>query len=246
MTAWGGRISLCLAILMSFPASAVSLEAENKVRALVVPKQQTVLSAQIPGKINRLTVNEGDRFKKGQALASLDCTIHRLQLEEYRAELHGAEKTVSVQRQLAGLNSGNALEGAMAEANMGRVKAKIAMAEATIEMCDIKAPFDGRVVEKKINAHQNVTAGQPVLEILDDSTLEVELIVPSKWLVWLKSTTAFHVTIDEGGKDFTGSITRIGARIDPASQSVKVVGELAGGTGKELVAGMRRLMPLTH
>ena len=232
------RIGLVGATLMVVFAPAHSAESDNKVRALVVPKQQTILSAQIPGKINRLAISEGERFKNGQVLATLDCKINRLQLEEYRAELRGTETTVSVQRQLKDLNSGNALEGAMAEANMGKVKARIAMAEATIEMCDIKAPFDGRVVEKKISAFQNVTAGQPVIEVLDDSTLEVELIVPSKWLAWLKPGSGFQVTIDESGKNYTGGITRISARIDPASQSLKVVGELAGTAAKEMVAGM--------
>lgn len=224
-----------VALMISVPA--VAADPETKARALLVPKQQTVLSAQIPGRLGKLAVVDGERFKKGQVLASLDCQIHRLQAEEYRAEYQAASKSQSVQKQLAGLNSGNALEAAIAEANMGKAKAKIAMAEATIEMCDIKAPFDGRVVEKKVNAYQNVTAGQPVLEILDDGTFEVELIIPSRWLEWIKAGTPFRLVLDEGGKDVQGRVVRLGARIDPASQSLKVIGELAGGQ-KELVAGM--------
>ncbi|OAN50677.1 hypothetical protein A6A04_17785 [Paramagnetospirillum marisnigri] len=62
-------------------------------------------------------------------------------------------------------------------------------------------------------------------------------MVPSKWLVWLKPGHAFQVAIDETGKIYPVKMVRIGARIDPISQSVKVTGAI-GGHFPELFAGM--------
>lgn len=75
------------------------------------------------------------------------------------------------------------------------------------------------------------------LEILDDRSLEVELIAPSRWLAWLKPGYAFTVHIDETDKTYPADITRVGGRVDPVSQTIKVFGEIRG-EATELMAGM--------
>ena len=103
--------------------------------------------------------------------------------------------------------------------------------------CVIAAPFSGRVAEQKAREQQYVQPGQPLLEIIDDSVLELEFIVPSRWLAWLKPGHVFRVAIDETGKSFPAKVQRIGARVDPVSQSVKLVAAI-DGKFPELMAGM--------
>ena len=103
--------------------------------------------------------------------------------------------------------------------------------------CTVSAPFAGRVAEQKVREQQYVQPGQPLLEILDDSSLELEFIVPSRWLVWLKPGQAFHVAIDETGRTYPAKVQRIGARVDPVSQSVKL-SAVVDGRFPELMAGM--------
>lgn len=76
-----------------------------------------------------------------------------------------------------------------------------------------------------------------MLEILDDSVLELEFIVPSKWLAWLAPGTKFDVAIDETGKTYPAKVQRIGARVDPVSQSVKISAAI-DWKFSELIAGM--------
>jgi multidrug resistance efflux pump len=103
--------------------------------------------------------------------------------------------------------------------------------------CSIPAPFSGRVAEQKVREQQYAQPGQPLLEIIDDSVLELEFIVPSRWLAWLKPGYAFKVGIDEVGKTFPARVQRIGARVDPVSQSVKLTATIDGHF-PELIAGM--------
>ena len=67
--------------------------------------------------------------------------------------------------------------------------------------------------------------------------LELEFLVPSAWLGWLKNGQRFAVEIDETGKSYPARFTRLGARIDPVSQSIKV-GAAIDGSFPELLAGM--------
>jgi multidrug resistance efflux pump len=116
-------------------------------------------------------------------------------------------------------------------------RAELAMADAAASKCDIAAPFNGITVEQKAQEFQYATPGQPLLEILDDRSLEIELIAPSRWLAWLKPGYGFDVHIDETDKTYPAIITRVGGRVDPVSQTVKVFGEVRGNAN-ELMAGM--------
>lgn len=64
--------------------------------------------------------------------------------------------------------------------------------------------------------------------IIDDGRLELELVVPSHWLRWLKSHQKFRFQVEETGAEHDAIVDRIGAEVDPVSQTVKVYGKLLG------------------
>ena len=103
--------------------------------------------------------------------------------------------------------------------------------------CSIAASFGGVTVEQKAREFQYATPGQPLLDILDDHALEVELNAPSHWLRWLKPGYPFPVKIDATDKTYPARVTRLGGRVDPVSQSIKVFGEITGDA-PDLMAGM--------
>lgn len=219
------------AVLAAFPAGAQEL------RAQLTPRDFTTLAAEIGAKVERIAVREGERFKKGGTLVAFDCSIQRAQLAEAHAALTAAEKTVAVNARLLELQTIGKLESDVALAERDKARAKQAAGAAVVAKCGVPAPFDGRVVEQKVRAQQFVQPGQALLDVLDDSVLELDFVVPSKWLVWLKPGHAFQTAIDETGKTYPVKLIRIGARIDPVSQSVRVTGAI-GGHFPELAAGM--------
>lgn len=206
-------------------------------RGLLAPRIETVLSSQMAGKIQQIYVEEGDRFKKGQTLVSFDCKIEETELKKALTELEAAKKTLGVNRNLAHLKSISGLDVAMAEAKVLSAEAEASVRQVVVERCTLSAPFDGRVVEIPVSAYQTVRQAEPLLKILDDQDLRLEVIVPSSWLTWLKEGEAFSIIMDETGKTYTARVTKIGARIDPVSQSLKVLGKIEGNH-PELMAGM--------
>ncbi|CDK97483.1 conserved exported protein of unknown function [Magnetospirillum gryphiswaldense MSR-1 v2] len=229
MTGWW-RI-LPLLVVLAAPAAAQEL------RAQLSPRDFTTLAAEIGAKVEKVGAREGERFKKGDTLIAFDCSIQRAQMAEARAALGATEKTVAVNSRLLELQTIGKLESDVAQAERDKARAKVDASGAVLGKCTVPAPFDGRVVEQKVRAQQYVQPGQALLDILDDSVLELDFIVPSKWLVWLKPGHLFQVAMDETAKTYPVKLTRIGARIDPVSQSVKVTGAI-GGHFPELAAGM--------
>jgi RND family efflux transporter MFP subunit len=240
------RGALALAALVLGTAAAGPVRAADPdntadealvIRAQVTPKRFTTLSSEIPARIEHLSAREGDRFKQGDPLIGLDCALQRAQAAEARAVLAGADRTRAVDRRLVELGSGGVLEAAVAAAEAGKAQARLDSAAVVLSKCVIAAPFPGRVVEQKVREHQYVQAGQAMLDILDDSALEVEFIAPSRWLAWLKPGTPFQLQLDETGHTYTAKVTRLGAKVDPVSHSVKIIGEIEGADA-DLIAGM--------
>jgi RND family efflux transporter MFP subunit len=209
----------------------------QEIRAQLSPRRYTTLAAEIGAKVSRLPVPEGGAFQQGQLLIAFDCSIQSAQLQKAKASLAAAENTYHANKRLAELNSIGKLELDASETEATKNRADVDAMSAMLAKCNIVAPYAGRIAEQKVREQQYVQAGQSVLEIIDDSVLELEFIVPSRWLAWLKAGYRFQVKIDETGKDYPAKIKRIGATVDPVSQSVKVVATI-DGRFPELIAGM--------
>ena len=209
----------------------------QEIRAQLLPRQFTTLAAEIGAKVNKLPVPEGGAFKAGQLLVSFDCSVQKAMLQKARAELNAAEATDKANQRLAELNSVGQLEVDLGRAGRQKAVAEVGAQQAVLGKCGISAPFAGRVAEQKVREQQFVQPGQPLLDILDDSVLELEFLVPSAWLVWLRAGQTFDVEIDETGQRYPARFERIGARVDPVSQSVKVAAAI-DGRFPELIAGM--------
>ncbi|ABK42945.1 membrane-fusion protein [Magnetococcus marinus MC-1] len=210
----------------------------------LVAVQFTTLSAELPGKIDRITVKEGERFKGGRVLVGFDCTIQQAQVQEASAVLAAAEKSKAVHKRLLELHATGTLEAEKSVWDAEVAQAKLNSARAAASKCIIVAPFSGRVAEQKARAFQYVQVGQPILDILDDSAFNAEFIVPSSALSTLKAGSQLQIVVHETGKLYPAKVARIGAKIDAVSHSMKVVAEIRGDY-PELVAGMTGRLQFT-
>jgi membrane fusion protein, multidrug efflux system len=208
-----------------------------EIRAQLTARNYTTLSSETSARIDRIATRVGEHFKKGDLLIVFDCVTQRAQVARAKAVAIQAEKTAAINQRLASLKSIGQLELDVSRAEVEKAKADLDIADAAASKCEIVAPFNGITAEQKVQQFQYATPGQPLLEILDDRSLEIELIAPSRWLAWLKPGYGFAVHIEETDKTYPASITRVGGRVDPVSQTIKIFGEIRGEAA-ELMAGM--------
>ena len=207
------------------------------IRALLTPLVESTLSSQIAGRIEKINVRNGERFNQGDPLIEFDCTIQKAQLQKARSELLAIRKRHEANLKLQEYKSIGDLEVAISAAEVEKARAEYALVKAQVDMCLISAPFNGRVVKRIAMPYESVNQGEPLIEILDDSELKVELYVPSRWLLWLKEDTEFTVRIDETGKTYPARMTALGARVDAVSQSIEITAVISGAH-PELLSGM--------
>ncbi len=218
------------------PSSRSNVE-RQEIRAQLLPRRYTTIAAEIGAKVSKLPIAEGGAFRAGQALVTFDCSIQQAQMGKAAAELDAAQTTYKANVRLAELNSVGLMDLDLSKAAADRARAEVAANQAVLSKCVIPAPYSGRIAEQKVREQQYAQAGQPLLEILDDSVLELEFLVPSSWLTTLRTGGTFKVEIDETKKTYPARLIRIGARVDAVSQSVKVAGEI-DGRFPDLVSGM--------
>ena len=209
----------------------------GRIRIQLVSRDEVDLSSEIAAKIATLPFRDGDAFRAGQTLISLDCSLYAAQLHKAQAEADAARDLMQVDQRLAQLHSVGDLEVQQASGKLKASTAEVAYMQATVRQCVIAAPFDGRVSKRSAAPQQFAEPGKPLLTIIDTSHLELKMIVPSKWLAWLKPGHPLSVQVDEVGKIYPAKVARIGARVDPVTQTVDVTAALTGSV-PELLPGM--------
>jgi RND family efflux transporter MFP subunit len=229
-----------LFVAMDATAVAATQDALAPVRAQLTARRATVLSSEIAGKVATLPVKEGESFDEGDEIASIDCAGYRARLLQADAQVNAADRKAEALRILNSRGATRKVDLDLAEIEIAAAKALQKLASIDVSRCSILAPFAGRVAETKVQPSQYVMVGQPIIDIVSARELDVELLAPSAWLPWLRPGASLSVRIDELGRDFPAIVSRIGARIDPVSQAVKVYARL-DGSFPELIPGMSGL-----
>jgi RND family efflux transporter MFP subunit len=212
-------------------------DAAGRIRTQLAAQHDVEISSEVAAKIARLPLKEGDAFAKGDLLVAFDCSLYQAQQAKAEATAAAASREQEVTGKLAALHSAGALDVAQAQARAKEAAADAAYMRTMVGKCAIRAPFAGRIAKREAAPFEYVTPGKPLLEILDTGALEVKLIVPSKWLAWLKPGVKFTVHVDELDADYPAQVARLGASIDPVSQTVAVSGRILDAHA-ELLPGM--------
>jgi RND family efflux transporter MFP subunit len=178
------------------------------------------LSSELAGRVTKLPFRMGDSFSKGDVLVGLDCQLYEAQASKVAAELNAATVKLKSAAELQELNAIGELDVALAESEYAQSKAELAIARLNSGRCNIRAPWDGRVAELRVSRHENVKQQQPLISIVDDSTLEAEVVVPANWLAWLKPGQPAELKVEGLEMAAEATVSAISPSVDAVSQTV--------------------------
>lgn len=221
------------------PGSVIaSVEAEQEARGLIKPVASATISSEILARIKKLPFRSGERFKSGTLLVEFDCGSYLAGVAVSKAIEERESKRLANLKRLSSLSAASDLEVAIAAADLKKASAEVRLARVDVARCKVVAPYDGAIVEILANEHESVGPQTDVLSILAVGDPEIELIIPSDWLRWIKNGMSFDFLIDETGERLNASLSRIGSTIDPVSQTIKVIGHFQHPPTSGIIAGM--------
>jgi len=233
----------------------------GEVRALA----RAVLSAGAEGEVRDVRVREGDRVSAGDLLVRVDPDLAAADVAAAAAaRARVAEEAAQAARDAerfaaAGTNAVAATEieraasqAATLEAERRNRRAQLAAARESRRRHDVRAPFDGVVARRRVDPGAWVSAGDPVVELVADTGVEILVTVPP--------AVAGRLAVGDGaslrpagdgdrGPATMGAPATIGGivpAVDPATRTVTIriqPNDRAGAGDTDDAAPPRRLLP---
>jgi RND family efflux transporter MFP subunit len=204
---------------------------------LVHAGEETTLSSQMPGKIQRIHAGLGDTVKAGARLLEFDCSEQSAQQQTAEAEYRGARETHLSRLRLQALGAAGELDVTLAAAAAEKARSQVVLRESQSAYCVVVAPFSGKVARMRVKVAESVPSGQALLDLVNPASLRGQLFVPAGWVTWLRTNTEFEVTFKDTGRTYRARVAKLNARIDGVSQQLELEARFEGA-GAGLLPGM--------
>lgn len=169
----------------------------------VEPWVKLEILAEVAGKIEKKSVREGDRVKKGDILVKLDTRDY---LNAYNSAKASYENALASRERLRKLHTGklstrSQLDEAIAHTE--NFKAVMDTAELNLERCKIRAPISGTVNRMFVEKGTYLNVADPVAEVLRTDRVKIRVGIPESDVDPVRRVSEFDVRIDAlGGKIF--------------------------------------------
>lgn len=210
------------------------------------------LSTAVPGLVTKVVFDSGASVSKGDLLMELDPALEEMavlqakaELAEAKAELADAFRRLRIAENLAERSYGpqNAVDALKSEVDtkkavIERRKAQQASAEERLARHFVKAPYDGVIARRMVEAGQWVVPGTAVFELVAMDGLRIDVPVPQQYYPQLK--TGVKVTAKFDALPDRVLPAKIGALIPVSDPSVRtfILRILPNDTTIEITPGM--------
>jgi len=241
------------------PAAPVSVAAAAKrdlaervlLTGVIRPAVEVDVIAKVPGRIESIAVNVGDKVKAGTLLAVIEHRTLELQAAQAAAATNAA--TAALESARVGLSTANTsyerMKGLFAEkaiplaefekveAGVRAAESGVKAAEAQLEMAKAAAglagealrnsrvvsPIAGTVTKRLVDVGVDAAPGRALFQLQDVSALELDGAVTAEDFARLAKDAPVRVTVDDiRGAVFTGHVATLSPTLDPGTRRASI------------------------
>jgi RND family efflux transporter MFP subunit len=201
----------------------------GEVRAL----KRAELAAGASGEVREVRVRVGDRVKAGELLVEIDPSLASARVRAAEAsKTAGAAEFERAQRDAERLSGAGPDIAALAEieqatseqkraaAERKRLNAAEAEARAQLGRHRVRAPFDGVVAQRSVDPGDWVDPGVEVIELVDDTAVEVLVSAPPELAPYLKTGDQAYLRYEAASVPAT--IVGIVRALDEESRTIRI------------------------
>ena len=188
-------------------------------------RQGVMLRPEVGGRVKQIFFNDGQRVRKGQLMVQFDDQLPQAQLAQARAEMSIAEANHKRNQELVAQNfiSQRSLDESSAALEVSR--AKLSLAQATLQRLQVLAPFDGITGLKQINVGDYLKDGADMVNVEDIDAVLLDFRLPERFQAKIRAGQKAQLTVDAlPGRPFSAIIQAVDPLIDANGRSVGVRG----------------------
>ncbi|WP_296146519.1 efflux RND transporter periplasmic adaptor subunit [uncultured Flavobacterium sp.] len=217
------------------------------------PQNQADVSVHLTGIVKSINIIEGQSVKKGQVLATIESPEFAKLQEAYLTSKSNLEfLTLEYDRQKTlsdeNVNSKKVFQKTKSEfevekARFSSLKQQLAVLNLnggnnTSSIMPIIAPISGFITEINIKIGSNAEVGKPLLSIVDNSQLHVDLLVYEKDLQKVKPGQNIRfVLTNQDNTEINGKVFNVGKAFENETKSVAVHADISNKS-QTLIPGM--------
>ncbi|HRN25559.1 MAG: efflux RND transporter periplasmic adaptor subunit [Ignavibacteriaceae bacterium] len=179
--------------------------------------KEATKGAMVGGNITSVNSKIGDYVKEGQVVVEFDTDNPALQYNQAKATFENAEKNYLRLKALyqAGETALASFEGAETQYQVAKRNY-----QSLRRMLFIEAPFDGYIVDLKVNSGDGLKSEAPLFTVAQLFKMRSKIWVSEKEIVQFKK--GMRAVTEFGGQKFIGKIVEIAMAMDPAKQAFYV------------------------
>ena len=184
--------------------------------------QNTNVSVEIPGTIQRIFVHVGQNVTVGQTLGEIDNTVSEIAMNELKQQIEFAKTLYDKQKNLWEQKIGSEVQYLTAKNNYESLQKRLATMNQQLGMARIKAPISGTIDEVYAKVGQSVMPGIPCFRIVNSSKLKIEAEVAESFAGKIKQGNRVKLYFPDLEREETGIVSYTSRVIDPINRSFKV------------------------
>jgi HlyD family secretion protein len=161
------------------------------------------------GRVEVLTVREGDKIEAGAPLFSVDVDLQRADVMLNEATVKNAQLAYERAQKLLKSAAGTERTMEEAEAALRTAQARLNSAETRLARRNLPSPVTGTVQQVYFRPGEMVAAGRPIVALLPPGNLRVRFYIPEAQLPRLAYGDEVKVACDGCPADLTARITFI-------------------------------------
>lgn len=209
------------------------------------------LKAEVPGRVTRVLVQEGDTVRAGAVLCTQDeddlalaaqsagAQLAQAQAQALQAKRDSARAETLLEKRSITRQAAQVAETAnnAAAAAVQAAESQAGMARVRMKKARIQAPFDGQVARRLVQAGDVLMAGQSVFEVVDNRKLEIQADLPANAMALVKPGQSVHFRVPGFQQPFTGTLTQVSPILSPDGRNLHVRMEVPN-TDSKLKSGV--------
>jgi membrane fusion protein, multidrug efflux system len=188
-------------------------------------RQGVMLRPEVGGRVKQILFSDGQRVRKGQLMVQFEDQLQQAQVAQARAELSIAEANHKRNQELVAQNfiSQRSLDESAAALEVSR--AKLSLAQATLQRLQVLAPFDGITGLKQINVGDYLKDGADMVNVEDIDAVLLDFRLPERFQARVRAGQKAQLTVDAlPGRPFTAIVQAVDPLIEANGRSVGVRG----------------------
>jgi len=188
-------------------------------------RQGVMMRPEVGGRVKQIFFNDGQRVRKGQVMVQFEDQLQVAQLAQAKAELSIAEANHKRNQELVTQNfiSKRSLDESGAALEVAR--AKLSLADATLQRLKVLAPFDGITGLRQINVGDYLKDGADMVNIEDIDAVLLDFRLPERFQAKIRAGQKAQLTVDAlPGRPFTAIVQAVDPLIEANGRSVGVRG----------------------